>query len=80
MPEIGEQMWNAGMEKRLNVGNMRTSDLLMETGRQGYQSVDVIIMPEQDSWDYNTTRYGEPAIGKAQVCYVVSSLKVSPTV
>lgn len=78
--EIGDQMWNAGIAKRLGVEIQRTSNLLQEAANQGFEnSVDVVLIPEDDNWEYNTTRYGEPAVGKAMVCcvYVCSSWKAA---
>lgn len=72
IPEIGDQIWNQGLEHRLNIDRpMRTAELFMESARQGYKRVnDVIGIVEQDTWLYNTTRWGEPYIGKSMVCCV----------
>ncbi len=37
---------------------------------KGMKTEELITIPELDVWDYNTTRYGEPAVGKAMVCCV----------
>ena len=68
---FGEMIWNPGIAKRLNVSDqLRTSELYMIAAEQGLDMVDVFRVPEQDSWLYNTTRYGEPFVGKDMVCDV----------
>lgn len=69
--EIGDTIWNAGLAKRLNApDNLRTADYYKEAGKQGLALTDVIQIVEQDSWLYNTTLNGEPAVGKSMVCCV----------
>ena len=66
-------IWNPGFAKRINMPSdtgYRTSELFYEAAKQGYSTQDVIQMPEQDIWVYNTTRYDEPAVGKNMVCCV----------
>lgn len=72
IPEIGDQIWNAGLSKRLNVpeNKMRTAELFQEAGKQGLTSNQVITIPEQDTWMYETTRYDQPAVGRSMVCCV----------
>jgi hypothetical protein len=68
---IGAMIWNPGMAKRLGVSDqLRTSELYQLAAEQGMSSLDVIRIPEQDSWVYNTTRNGEPYVGKDMVCDV----------
>jgi hypothetical protein len=73
VPEIGDQIWNPGFAHRLNINApLRTAELYQEAGKQGYAAVnDVISIVEQDTWVYNTTRWGEPYVGKAMVCCVL---------
>lgn len=42
-------------------------------------TTDLITIVEQDDWVYNTTRYGEPTVGKNMVCcvYVCNSWKAA---
>jgi hypothetical protein len=71
VPEIGYMMWNSGLAKRLGVSDtLRTAEILRESARQGIKSNDLITIPEQDTWVYNTTRFDEPAVGKNMVCCV----------
>lgn len=81
IPEAGDMLWNAGLSKRLNTadGALRTSELYQEAARQGMATNEVITIPEQDTWMYNTTRYDQPAVGRSMVCcvYVCSSWKAA---
>lgn len=71
VPEIGYMIWNSGIAMRLGVSdNLRTADLYWESAKQGIKSNDLITIPEQDSWLYNTTKFDEPAVGKNMVCCV----------
>lgn len=70
VPEIGDMIWNPGYNKRLGTEGLRTAEMYQEAARQGMKSVDVISIPEQDTWTYNTTRYDEPAEGRCMVCCV----------
>jgi len=71
IPEVGDMIWNPGYAKRLGVADgMRTAELYKEAFNQGMNSVDVISIPEQDTWIYSTTRYDEPAEGRCMVCCV----------
>lgn len=72
VPPIGAMMWNAGVAMRLNVSDdMRTVDYYKIAHDRGLSMHnDVISIPEEDTWLYNTTRYGEPAVGKNMVCCV----------
>ncbi|RYH15252.1 hypothetical protein EON65_32050 [archaeon] len=68
--QIGDLIWNPGFAKRLNVGDLRTAALYQEAGKQGMKANEVIKIPEQDTWLYNTTRYDQPAVGRSMVCCV----------
>lgn len=70
LPEVGDMLWNAGLAKRLGTASTRTAELYEEAGRQGVSTAALLTVPEQDSWLYNTTRYDEPAEGRAMVCCV----------
>jgi hypothetical protein len=69
-PWLGDMLWNQGLNKRLGTSGLRTSELLQEAAKQGTTPTKVIAMPESDSWLYNTTRYEQPAEGRAMVCCV----------
>lgn len=68
--EIGDTIWNPGFNKRLGTTGLRTTELYQESARQGLSPQQVIQIPENDNWVYNTTKNGEPAVGKAMVCCV----------
>jgi len=65
-------MWNPAMARRLNLPDgLRTADYWYQASLQGMTSTDLIQKPELDTYLYNTTRYGEPAVGKSMVCCVL---------
>jgi len=70
IPEIGDMIWNPGYAKRIGLYSpgFRTSDLYYEAHLQGLASDDVIVMPELDTYLYNTTRYDVPTVGRSMVC------------
>lgn len=71
--DVGNLIWNPGFAKRLGLpddNTKRTADLYRETARQSMTTSHVLTIPEQDTWLYNTTRYGEPAVGRVMVCCV----------
>lgn len=70
IPQISDLMWNPAWNKRLGTGDLSTADIYFESDKQG---IDARVLPtivEQDDWLYNTTRNGEPAVGKSMVCCV----------
>jgi hypothetical protein len=70
--QIGDLMWNSAMARRLNLPDgLRTSDLWYQASLQGLTSIELAEKPELDTYLYNTTRYDEPAVGKAMVCCVL---------
>eukprot|EP01033_Poteriospumella_lacustris_P007150 gene7150-5144_t len=70
--QIGDLMWNSAMAHRLNLPDgLRTADYWYQASLQGMTSTDLIQKPELDTYLYNTTRYGEPAVGKSMVCCVL---------
>jgi len=70
VPQIADLMWIEAWNKRLNTTGLRTADLYYEAYLQGIDASVIPTIPEQDSWLYQTTRYGEPAVGKSMVCCV----------
>jgi hypothetical protein len=70
IPELASVFWVQAWNLRLGTSGLRTSDIYQEAAKRGMNSIDVPIIPEQDTWLYNTTRYGEPYVGKAMVCCV----------
>ena len=70
IPEIGDMIWNAGLNQRLGTTNLRTADLFYEASQRGISSNELITIVERDEWVYNTTRNDQPAVGPAMVCCV----------
>jgi len=70
IPQLANLFWNQAWNHRLGTSGLTTAELFQEAGKRNMKSIEIPIIPEQDSWVYNTTRYGEPAVGKAMVCCV----------
>lgn len=69
--DLGKLIWNPGMAKRLGISDeLRTSEIYQAAAEVGMTSADVIVIPEQDVWMYNTTRNGDPYVGADMVCDV----------
>jgi hypothetical protein len=68
---FGGMIWNPGIAKRLNVSDqLRTSELYKIAADRGIDMTDVLRIPEEDAWEYNSTRFGMPYVGKDMVCDV----------
>lgn len=70
VPQISDLMWNAAFNKRLQTQGLSTAEVFMTAETRGIASRHLPAIVEEDEWMYNTTRYGEPAEGKAMVCCV----------
>lgn len=71
VPALSNVMWNPAWNKRIGTTGLSTSDIYMTAMTTKNMDSRVIpTIPEQDAWLYDTTRYGEPAVGKAMVCCV----------
>lgn len=71
IPEISNLMWNPAWNRRIGTDGLSTSDIYYHAMTSLDMDSRVIpTIPEQDSWVYNTTRNGEPAVGKSMVCCV----------
>lgn len=68
-----ENIFRQALQHRTGLwpGDASVLDCIM-TGKQqfGYNFTDLYTIVERDDWDYNTTRNGEPSVGKAMVCCV----------
>ena len=59
------QAWN----KRVGTDGLSFAEVLMYANQTaGIQAQDIPVIVEKDSWVYETTRFGEPAVGPALVC------------
>lgn len=70
IPEISSMMYNDAWNKRIGQTSLRTAEIYKAAAEMGIESSVIPTIPEQDSWMYNTTRFGEPAEGPAMVCCV----------
>jgi hypothetical protein len=71
IPEISEMLYNDAWNKRVGKTGLHTAEIYKEAFDQGISSIQIPSIPEQDSWVYNTTRNGEPDIGRSMVCCVL---------
>jgi len=70
VPSISDQLWNQAWNLRLGTSNLGTAEIYQEAASRGLESSEVPAMVELDTYVYNTTRYGEPAMGPSMVCCV----------
>lgn len=70
IPQISDLMWNPAFNKRIGTSDLGTADIFYAADQQGIEARAIPAIVEQDDWVYNTTRYGEPAVGKSMVCCV----------
>jgi hypothetical protein len=70
IPQIADLIWIEAWNKRLGTTGLRTAELYYEADQQGIESRVIPTIVEQDSWLYETTRYGEPTVGESMVCCV----------
>lgn len=78
-PELVNTFVNQAFNLRLGTSGLRLPEILEEAANQGIESAAIPAIVEQDSWLYNTTRNGEPAVGRSMVCcvYVCSTWKAA---
>jgi len=70
IPQISDLMWNPAWNKRIGTDGLGTAEIYEAANSKGIDSIAIPTIVEQDDWTYATTRYGEPAEGKAMVCCV----------
>jgi hypothetical protein len=77
--DMVDKLMNQAFNLRLGTQGLRLPEILQEAGNRGMDGRELPTLVEQDSWMYNTTRYGEPAVGRSMVCstYVCSSWKAA---
>lgn len=77
-PKISDMILLQGLNKRLGTTGLGMKELLYHAGTT-IRPEDIAPLPEQDSWVYNTTRYGKPAVGRSMVCdvFVCANWKVA---
>jgi len=68
---VGDALFHQAFNKRLGNTNFnRAADQFKFADDKGIGSSKLPTLPEQDAWDYNTTRFDKPAVGKSMVCCV----------
>ena len=67
-PSVGDILFNQAMNFRMNTTGLLFADILMVAGQRGIDAQTIPTIVESDTWMYNTTRYGLPAVGKSEVC------------
>lgn len=70
IPSIGQMMWGQAFNHRIGTQNLTVSQVYKAAADKGIDSQLIPSLPEQDEWDYQTTRNGVPTQGKAMVCCV----------
>lgn len=70
VPSLGDLFFVQAWNLRLGTQNLPPADLYMVANKTGIHSSVIPTIVEQDSWNYQTTRYGKPAVGKSMVCCV----------
>lgn len=69
-PAVSDLMWNQAWNHRIGSSGLGTSDIYKAAFDQGIDSQIIPTIPEQDTWMYETTRDGQPAVGRSMVCCV----------
>eukprot|EP00441_Pelagodinium_beii_P037093 CAMPEP_0197640308 /NCGR_PEP_ID=MMETSP1338-20131121/14644_1 /TAXON_ID=43686 ORGANISM="Pelagodinium beii, Strain RCC1491" /NCGR_SAMPLE_ID=MMETSP1338 /ASSEMBLY_ACC=CAM_ASM_000754 /LENGTH=604 /DNA_ID=CAMNT_0043213145 /DNA_START=37 /DNA_END=1851 /DNA_ORIENTATION=- len=67
---IAETMFIAGQRRRVGLEGGNWPEVLQAAYEKfGTEHVQkMVTLPEQDSWTYNTTRWGKAAVGPARMC------------
>jgi len=78
-PELVDLFINQAFNLRLGTSNLRLAEIFQTAGERGMESREIPVIVEQDAWMYQTTRNGEPAVGRSMVCcvFVCSTLKAA---
>ena len=70
-PIVGNLLYNEAWNLRLNTTGLTAPELYMHAETVLNMSSSIIpTIIERDEWNYHTTRYGKPAVGKSMVCCV----------
>lgn len=71
IPDISAMLYNDAWNKRVGTVGLPTAEIYKAGNEKGISTPEIPAIVEQDSWVYNTTRYGEPAVGRSMVCCVL---------
>jgi hypothetical protein len=61
-------LYNQAWNLRMGTSNLDPASLMYLAAQKGIAPDSIPVMVEQDSWLYNTTRYGTPYLGPSMVC------------
>uniref|UniRef100_A0A7S1R1T1 Phospholipase B-like n=1 Tax=Neobodo designis TaxID=312471 RepID=A0A7S1R1T1_NEODS len=67
---VPNNVFRQALNHRVGTSDLSVEEVMMVGAQRGLTFQDLYVMPEQDAWRYNTTRYGAPAVGRAMVCCV----------
>ena len=68
VPSIGNMLYVQAWNLRMGTSGLDPATLFYLASQRGMQADMIPVMVEQDSWMYNTTRYGKPARAPSMVC------------
>lgn len=71
VPILGDLLFNEAFNIRLGTVGLGAAELFREASELGLAYGELPTLVENDSWNYNTTRYGEVATGRSLVCCVL---------
>eukprot|EP00755_Sulcionema_specki_P020672 Sspe_Gene.12682::Locus_4333_Transcript_1_1_Confidence_1.000_Length_2083::g.12682::m.12682 len=72
-PSAGDLLFMEAWNKRLGTTGLRPAEMYWYSETQLKQPASLIpTIVEQDSWRYNTTRYGKPTVGGVRWCAACS--------
>jgi len=69
-PDLANQFFLQSLNLRIGTSGLNIAEIYQEAARQGKTSYDLYDMVELDTYQYNTSRYGKPAVGPSMVCCV----------
>jgi hypothetical protein len=68
MPTVGDVIFLQAWNKRVGAEGLSFAEVLQKANQTGISLEELPTIVEEDSWVYNITRYGEPAVGPSLVC------------
>eukprot|EP01061_Rhynchopus_euleeides_P004900 TRINITY_DN1410_c0_g1_i1.p1 TRINITY_DN1410_c0_g1~~TRINITY_DN1410_c0_g1_i1.p1 ORF type:complete len:655 (+),score=296.42 TRINITY_DN1410_c0_g1_i1:53-1966(+) len=71
VPSVTDRLVVPSWNLRMGTTGLSPDEILMHAETvKNMTTAELPAMVEQDTWRYNTTRYGKPAVGRAMVCCV----------
>jgi len=68
--DLADQFFLQSLNKRIGTFNLSIADIYQTGAKQGFNTTALYTMVELDTYQYNTTRNGQPAVGPSMVCCV----------